>query len=81
MIARYEGWPGTGLRLEDPDNPYYGIDIGGSHGKSGGMSICVMEDIGVRATVELAPEDVAHLGAMCSQWLAWHHAGRETRRR
>jgi hypothetical protein len=73
----YEGWPGTGLRLED-EKPYRVLDTGGSHGANGGMTLFVGEE-GSSATIELDPLDVARLAAMCSQWLAWHHSGRGTR--
>lgn len=79
MRVAYEGWPGTGLRLEAKNDVWHCVDAGGSHGHGGGMTLYVGEGAGRGAQVELEPEDVARLAAMCGQWLAWHHSGRPTR--
>lgn len=76
MIPRYDGWPGTGLRLEDPKDDYRFLDTGGTHGQVGGMTMCVGERHGVSATIELNPEDVARVASVCNDWLAWHLGGR-----
>jgi hypothetical protein len=78
MRVAYEGWPGTGLRLEDENDVRRCVDAGGSHGGKGGMTLYVGERAG-HAQVELDPGDVARLAVMCAQWLAWHHSGRGTR--
>jgi hypothetical protein len=82
MIARYEGWPGTGLRLEDREDSAYTLDAGGTHGASGGMElfICAGKDQRPGAQIELTPEDVARLASHCNQWLAWHLGGRKNHR-
>lgn len=81
MNIIYEGWPGTGLRLEDALDPKQSLDTGGTHGASGGMKLYVCGGKGLPAgQIELDPLDVARLASMCTQWLAWHHAGRRSKK-
>jgi hypothetical protein len=76
MIVRFEGWPGTGLRLEDPKDPWRALDVGGTHGK-GPMKLTVVEAKGKGSEIELEVEDVAALLKHCAMWLSWHHRGRD----
>jgi hypothetical protein len=75
LIVRYSGWPGTGLRLEHPDDMYHSIDVGGTHGK-GPMELGVGGGKGDFTKIDLEPEDVAQLAKHCNEWLAWRLAGR-----
>jgi hypothetical protein len=77
MIVRYEGWPGTGLRLEKPNDSSYCIDVSGRK-LEGPMELFVCAGKGQQpgTMINLEPEDVARLAVMCNQWLTWHFTRR-----
>lgn len=78
MNVIYQGWPGTGLRLESLDGKKV-VDVSGGHGKTAPMTLFVANDIHDMATVELEPKDVMQLLKFCAEWLVWHDNGRSTR--
>jgi hypothetical protein len=74
LRIRYRG-PGTGLRLERPDNIWIGIDVGINRYK-GPMTLCVLTGAdpegggGKGSTIELGQVAVTLLAEACLQCLA-----------